>query len=206
MPEINKLILGKLYTNCYIIKTGENSAVVIDPAAEAERIIRYLEHNNLSVKKILLTHGHFDHIQAAPELRERYNAPIYIGKADAEMLEDCDKAAGNFLPQLKFVPFKADFFANEGDVIEQDGVTFSVMETPGHTAGSVCYFCEDCIFAGDTIFYRSAGRTDMYSGSAKAQAKSLGRLKMLEDDYEIYCGHGEETTLSFEKANNPFLY
>lgn len=205
MPEINKLVLGKLFTNCYIIKTGNSNAVIIDPAAEADRISRFLEHNKLTPQKILLTHGHFDHIEAAPVLRERYGTPIYIGRADSEMTSDCDKASGNFLPGIAFNSFEADKFLDEGDMIEQDGLLFTVMETPGHTRGSVCYFCEKNAFVGDTLFYMSVGRTDMYSGDSRAQQKSLRRLMLLEDDYTVYCGHGDETTISHEKKHNPYI-
>ena len=205
MPEINKLVLGRLFTNCYVIRTEEGNAVVIDPAAEADRISRFLEHNKLRLTKILLTHGHFDHIEAAPILREKYGAPIYIGKPDAEMTSDCEKASGNFFPEKTFNEFEADYFLEEGDTVEQDELLFTVMETPGHTRGSVCYFCEKSVFAGDTLFYMSVGRTDMYSGDSKAQQKSLRRLMLLEDDFTVYCGHGEETTLFHEKKHNPYI-
>ncbi len=205
MPEINKLVLGKLFTNCFIVRTGNANAIVIDPAAEADRISRFLEHNNLKLEKILLTHGHFDHIEAAPILRERHGAPIYIGSADGEMTSDCEKASGNFLSDVQFNSFEADYFLSEGDSIEQDELLFTVMETPGHTRGSVCYFCDRDVFVGDTLFYMSVGRTDMYSGDSKAQQKSLRRLMLLEEDYTVYCGHGDETTLSYEKKHNPYI-
>lgn len=203
--NVQRLAVGQLLANCFVARTSETSAVVIDPGDEAERICAYLDKNGLAPKKILLTHGHFDHMNAAAELKERYNIPVYIHEGDACMLTDPEKALAYFIPDFPYHAVTDFITVREGDKIEQDGYTFEVWSTPGHSKGSVCYVCGDEIFAGDTIFCGSVGRTDLYSGDRREQTESLARLKSHEQDFVLYCGHGENTALSAEKARNPYL-
>ena len=203
--NIVKLILGELAANCYILETPEKNAVVIDPGAEAEVITEELENRGLTLTKILLTHGHFDHMGAAAELKERYGAQVYISAPDEELLDDKVKSVAYFLPHIPFRPVKADVRIREGDVISQDSMKISVIETPGHTAGSVCFITEDCIFTGDTLFHGSVGRTDLFSGDAKTETESVKRLAALEKNYKLYCGHGPDTDLDTERKFNPFI-
>ena len=205
LPEVQRLAVGQLLANCFVVKTAENSAVIIDPGDEAERICAYLEKNKLTPRKIFLTHGHFDHMNAAAQLKEKYKIPVYIHEGDACMLSDPEKALAYFIPGFPYHAVTPDVLLKEGDKIEQDGFAFEVWSTPGHSKGSVCYVCGDEIFAGDTIFCGSVGRTDCYSGSPAEQAESMARLAALSGDYVLYCGHGENTTLSAEKAYNPFM-
>ena len=203
--NIIKLILGELAANCYILETPEKTAVVIDPGAEAEVIIAELENRGLTLGKILLTHGHFDHMGAAAELKERYGAQVYISALDEELLDDNVKSVAYFLPEIPFHPVKADARIKEGDVISQDSMKISVIETPGHTAGSVCFMADDCIFTGDTLFHGSVGRTDLFSGDAPTEMESVKRLAALEKNYKLYCGHGPDTDLDTERKFNPFI-
>lgn len=236
MLEIKALTLSPLDTNCYIVKTGEKSGVVIDPADKSDKILEAAKEMGIEIKKILLTHGHFDHFSAAFELlyggakaikkakqdKEKKNEPfniemdmkkadiaVYIHEADECMLTDSNKALAYFCPSLPFNPIKADRLLKDGDKIEQDGAVFEVMHTPGHSAGSVCYILKaenkSIMFAGDTIFYGSIGRSDGYSGDYIVQQATLNKLKALKDDYIILSGHGPSTTLSEEKKYNPFL-
>lgn len=203
--NVQRLAVGQLLANCFVAKTAENSAVVIDPGDEAERICAYLDKNGLTPGKILLTHGHFDHMNAAAQIAEKYGISVYIHEGDAQMLTDPEKALAYFIPDFPYHAVNDFITVKEGDKIEQDGYTFEVWSTPGHSKGSACYVCGDEIFAGDTVFCGSVGRTDLYSGDRKEQIASLERLAGLEGDYVLYCGHGENTTLSAEKARNPYL-
>lgn len=210
MDRIFVLTLPPLGTNCYLVKTGEKSGVVIDPAADAARILKKAEENGFSIQKILLTHGHFDHTGAVNAIREKTGARVYLHAADEPLLKDADKALAYFCPELPFEEKEADVLLSDGDEIEQDGLIFRVLHTPGHTAGSVCFLLdlpggEKVMFAGDTIFKDSIGRSDGYSGDYIVQRETLERLKALPDDYLILSGHGEKTTLSAEKRYNPFL-
>lgn len=210
MLEIKTLILSQLKTNCYLVKTAENSGVVIDPAAEAKKILAEAENMGMTIKKILLTHGHFDHTGAVNEIQKNVNAPVYIHATDEVLLHDSDKALAYFCPSIPFEEKNADVLLADGDTIEQDGVIFTVLHTPGHTAGSVCFLVDNpdglkIMFAGDTIFKDSIGRSDGYSGDYIVQQETLDKLKELPDDYLILSGHGESTTLRTEKRFNPFL-
>lgn len=210
MIQILTLTLPPLGTNCYLIKTGEKSGVVIDPASEAEEILARAEKIGISIEKILLTHGHFDHTGAVNQIKEKTGAAVYLHAEDEILLKDPNKALAYFCPELPFEEKRADVLLSDGDEIEQDGLIFRVLHTPGHTAGSVCFLLdvpsgEKLMFAGDTIFKDSIGRSDGYSGDYIVQRETLARLKALPDDYVILSGHGEQTTLSAEKRYNPFL-
>ena len=205
--DITSLTLSPLDTNCYIVSVGNGEAVVIDPAADAERIFSEAQSRALDIKKILLTHGHYDHTSAADELRKMTGAPIYIHRADRDMLSDSIKSFAYFMPETEFRTLEADVYFDDGDTIEQNGVVFEVMSTPGHSAGSVCFLCrnEGVMFSGDTLFKDSIGRSDGYSGDYIVQQQSLDKLAALSDDYAVYPGHGPSTSLSAEKRFNPFL-
>ena len=203
--EVKTLTLGELGTNCYIVTRAAGNAAVIDPADDAQRILDTLSAENAELKIILLTHGQYDHTGAVADLKEQTGAKVYIHAKDECMLDDTIKNVAYLCPDYSYKPFTADVLLSGGDIIRLDEVEFSVMSTPGHTAGSVVFFADNCMFAGDTIFEGSAGRTDFYSGDYIAQRNSLARLAALREDYLIYPGHGETTTLKQEKQFNPFL-
>lgn len=203
--NVIKLTLGELAANCFIVEAPDKTAVVIDPGAEAEVIIAELESRGLDLKKILLTHGHFDHIGAAAELKARYNAPLYISAVDEELLDDKVKSVAYILPEIPFRPVEADVRIKEGDVITQGSMEISVIETPGHTAGSVCFIIGDCMFTGDTLFHGTIGRTDHFSGDTPTEIQSVKRLAALDKNYKLYCGHGSDTDLDTERKTNPFI-
>lgn len=203
--EVKTLTLGELGTNCYIVTSAAGNAALIDPADDAQRILDMLSAENAELKMILLTHGHFDHTGAVADLKEQTGAKVYIHAKDECMLDDTIKNVAYLCPDYSYKPFTADVLLSGGDIIRLDEVEFSVMSTPGHTAGSVVFFADNCIFAGDTIFEGSAGRTDFYSGDYIAQRNSLARLAALREDCLIYPGHGGTTTLKQEKQFNPFL-
>lgn len=203
--NITKLVVGELEANCFIVEAPEQTAIVIDPGAEAEVIAAELESRGLTLRKILLTHGHFDHTAAAKELKGKYNAQVYISAQDEELLPDREKSVAFFLPHAPYHPVEPDARIKDGDVISQGSMKIKVMSTPGHTAGSVCFIIGDCIFTGDTVFHGSVGRTDLYSGDIRQQSESLKKLLSLDKNYKLYCGHGSDTDLETERKTNPFL-
>ena len=192
--------VGALQTNCYIV-TDENtlSCAVIDPGAESNVMLDYIESNGLKVRAIFITHGHFDHTMAVPEMQYATGAPVYINKKDAGAA-DCAAHHCYAVPEGSDTRFYA-----EGDEIDIDSLHFKVMETPGHSPGSVCLQCETALFCGDTLFRDSCGRTDLEGGSMREIMRSLKRLYELPGDYEVYPGHADTTTLERERRFNYYM-
>lgn len=203
--EVIKLTVGALSENCYILKYSEKEAAIIDPGDWGERISAVLEKYGVTPTKILLTHGHFDHIGAAAFLKDKYNIPLFISEKDKDMLSDKEKSGAEIAPFVKFYPVKADGYLKDGDIIALGDVNITVMDTPGHSAGSLCYIGEDFIFTGDTVFKDSVGRSDLYSGSYGELCKSIKKISALTGNYKLYCGHGDDTDLETEKSFNSFF-
>ena len=183
-------------SNCFIVHDG-GEALVIDPVVSANRVISLLENHSLVLKGILLTHGHFDHIFRADELREATGAPLYVHKDDAEMLTDSAKNAYRLFTGRDFAIREADVLLDEGDTIPLGDGKLTVIHTPGHTRGSVCYDAGDALYTGDTIFASSFGRYDLYGGDFAALKSSISRLCTLAEteDRVIYPGHEDFSTL-----------
>lgn len=203
--EVTKITVGPISENCFIVKVGEGKAVVIDPGAEGEKIALWLKEHSLTPEKILLTHGHFDHIGAAAFLKEKYNISLYVSEEDECMLNDREKSAAVMAPFMEFTPVAADRTFKDGEEIDLGEVKAKVLATPGHTKGSVCFIIGDCIFAGDTVFRGSAGRTDLFSGDFREQEQSIVKLSKLKGKFKLYCGHGADSTLEEEKHFNPYF-
>ena len=195
MLKIDVKELGIYFVNCYLIREEQSkSCVVIDPGGHANKVLKYLEDNGLTLEAILLTHGHFDHVGAVKELHEKTLCKVYLHTDDLMLPE-------NFTSGSLFYTHEY----GEGDVLELAGLTIKVMHTPGHTEGSVCLLVDDVIFSGDTLFCHSCGRTDLPGGDPDAIMKSLARLKALEGDYRVLPGHNRATTLAIEREYNPFM-
>lgn len=206
--RILQMVLGPVQTNCFILLDDTGKALVVDPADNGERIVEILNENHAQLDKILLTHGHFDHIGGAYYLQTHTDAVTYIHELDNELLADPDKNLSNTFQMVKsekYYKVKADVLVKEGDTIEFGGLTFTVLHTPGHSRGSCLYVADGLIFAGDTIFKGEIGRNDTYGGSWESQQESLKKINQLEGDYTICPGHGENTTLAYEKEHNPYL-
>lgn len=202
--EIEIVRLGLIQTNCYLIKT-DKAAVVIDPGFERENVLKFLKDNADKQRLILLTHGHFDHIGGAALLRKQTGTKIGIGKLDAPALSDKSlNLADKFRMNLE--PFSPDYTYEEGDEIVVGDIVFKVIFTPGHTVGGVSYLSGNCLFSGDTLFNCSVGRTDFPGGDVKWLQNSIGKLFDLPDNTEVYPGHGEITTIGFERENNMFVW
>ena len=197
--------VGDLGTNCYIVYDDSGHAAIIDPGGDAQRILNTVKGKNLTVDFILLTHAHFDHIMAAEELRDVTGAQLCVGEGDAPMLVDADLNLSAMVYPERAVELTPSRLLFEGDVLRFGDTTLAVMETPGHTRGGVCYLGEDVLFSGDTLFAGSIGRTDLPGGDMSVLRRSLARLASLDGDLTVYPGHGEETTLAFEKEANPYL-
>lgn len=196
--------LSEFATNSFIVESNNKNAVLIDAPANADYILSQLCENGLTLKKILLTHGHVDHIGAVADLAEKTGCEVYIHSADLPKLNDAELNLSNYLG-IPFTGYNGAKAIEDGDKITQDELVFEVMLTSGHTSGSVCYLCGDAMFAGDTLFYRSIGRTDMIDGDHTKMAKSLKKLRELDFDYTVYSGHGASTSLADEKAYNPYM-
>lgn len=203
--KLYKLELGVLGANCYVVETAPAQCISIDIGGDSQRFLAFLKEKKLRLTKILLTHGHFDHIGGVAEVQKETGAEVYIHADDAYKLESAEQSLA---VQISREPFKAvkEYLSISGDTIINDGnLQFRVMHTPGHSSGSVCYICDDVIFSGDTLFRLSMGRTDFFDGSDGAMENSLIRLSKLDGDYTVYTGHGGQTTLDFERRNNPYI-
>lgn len=202
--KIMKLVVGELQENCFILFDENKDAFVVDPGGSSENIIEAIEKNGLNIKYILLTHGHFDHVGAVAALVKKYKAPVYMSKDDRAFLESPKEVrASSFGMQIEAAD--VDVFVKEGDEIPFSEGTIKVIETPGHTLGSVCYLFENYLFAGDTLFNGSIGRTDFPESDHSLMIESLKKLKKLDDDIYVLSGHGPESQISYEKMTNPYL-
>ena len=201
--DLTRLEVGMLDTNCYILKHRESrAAAVIDPGGDLLTIKNALFEADASLRLILLTHGHIDHILALDDLRTP-NTIVCIHESDAHMLAEKDV----FSSMIPFDPRpmkNADFLFTKDGKYKVDPFEFYVLHSPGHTRGSVCYIFEDCMFTGDTLFNGSIGTT-VFGGDDEVLRGSLRMLYRYPGDYAIYPGHGLPSTLSDERRDNPFL-
>lgn len=204
--KVKTIPTGFLEENCYIIDIGNGNAVAIDCGDDADKILDYLNSNSLVLKKILLTHGHFDHINAVEDVVNKTGAEVYIHRNDEPMLHSDRLNLAYSIPGYTFIPFSGQAITIEdGDVIKQDNIEFKVIHTKGHTQGGVCYICENVIFTGDTLFAGEVGRTDFPGGSYSEILASVKRLASLNGDYIVYSGHGPSTTLETERKTNMYM-
>ena len=195
---IKTLPVGMLETNCYIV-TDEDTykSAIIDPGADSNAILDYIESNKLSPAAIFLTHGHYDHHMALDAVRDAVNAPVYVHEGEINRSGQSGRHKLN--DNGKFSYF------SEGDVIKVGNLEFKVLETPGHSTGSVTLMCNEALFTGDTLFRSDCGRTDLEGGSDDIMMQSLKRLSELEGDFEVYPGHAESSTLSYERSFNRYM-
>ncbi|MDE7163855.1 MAG: MBL fold metallo-hydrolase [Clostridiales bacterium] len=201
---VDCITTGSLCTNTYLIVDGTD-AIVIDPGDDYERIVARLAKSRAKAKYVLITHAHFDHIGAVARFAAN-GAKVYISQTDYEMLKKSD-----FYIDLGFFgesvqEFYADVMVSDGDKFTICNHDFTVIATPGHTAGGVCFVAEKCIFTGDTLFRLSVGRTDFPHSSHADLLQSVKKLFALKGDYTVLPGHGESSTLDFERNNNPYVH
>lgn len=207
--KLYALPVGMLQTNCYILVNEElKEAVVVDPGGDAGRIISHLEALKLErVAAIFITHGHSDHISALNEVRRATGAPVYISREDAPALQDANRNL-SFFVGAAIECAAPEYFFTDGEDVQAAGFTFKIFATPGHTKGGICIYDEEdgFVFAGDTIFCESIGRTDLPGGSYKEILASIkSKLLTLPEDTVLLPGHGPKTTVGWERRRNPFL-
>ena len=191
--------LGALRTNTYFCFDESGACVVIDPGMDGEGIAEKLAAKGLRPDYILLTHGHFDHSQGVRALKKITGAKVVVHREDAVMLSDAGKNSAGFYYRGDLSAFptsEADLLVEDGDVIRAGSMSFSVIHTPGHTPGSVCFLCENTLFCGDTVFAYGYGRYDLWGGDREALSGSLRKLAALETDCKLCPGHGNSASLS----------
>lgn len=194
--------------NCSIIWDEQKNAAIIDAGDDADKLIQFVEQQGLNVQKLLITHGHLDHIMAVDKLRQHFNVEVFGShQEDKPLFEQLPEICRNYgLPEVP--AFLPDHWLNEGDQIQVGTLTFTVHHLPGHAPGHIGFFdFENKItFSGDVLFQNSIGRTDLYQGDFDQLINTI-RTKMfdLDDDFIVIPGHGRHTTIGQEKKSNPFL-
>lgn len=207
MIRIEHSILGMCATNTYYAYNEEtNEGIIIDPADSAGSIIAKVAMLGFTPKAILITHGHFDHVLAMDEIRERYGVNVYAGLTEKEVLHN---------PQMNLTAsftgdgriFDADVYLKDGEEFDAAGYRIRAIEIPGHTIGGICYYFHDekVLFSGDTLFCESVGRSDFPGGSGQALCRGIKeKLFVLSEDTKVYPGHMDATTIGSEIRYNPF--
>lgn len=205
---IERLVVGALQTNCYIVGDEvSKECIVIDPAGEADVILDTVERLELDVKLVVNTHGHFDHIMANGQVMEATGAPLAIHPDDADMLSNPLRSFALFVGKIRPSP-AATVLLEDGGTVEVGSIKLEVLHTPGHSPGSVSLWHaeEKVVFSGDALFNMGIGRTDFPGGSYRVLLQSVReRLFTLPDETVVYSGHGPQTTIGFERTHNPFL-
>lgn len=201
--------LGPLQTNAYILSNDQKECIIFDPGSEGEKLVNYVKKEQLKPLAILLTHAHFDHIGAVDEVRTAFQIPVYVHQEEADWLGDATCNGSQIFMMNRSITAKpADHIIEEEGVLTIGSFSFDMYETPGHSPGSISYYCKEAnaVFSGDVLFQMSIGRTDLPGGSFQELIMSIeDKLFVLPDDTKVLCGHGPETTIGFEKENNPFL-
>ncbi len=200
------LAVGDIGANCYILGCPETKeGMVVDPGAESRRILAAAKELGVTVKYIVLTHGHLDHIGAVEEVRKETRAKVLIHELDADCLTDAKKNLSAFFA-LPVQGEPADTLLHDGEEIKVGSLSFKVLHTPGHTEGGICLSFPGGVISGDTLFAGSVGRTDFPGGSMEVLLDSIReKLLGLDPGTVVHPGHGPSSTIGEEKENNPFL-
>jgi hydroxyacylglutathione hydrolase len=191
--KIQKIVVGDLKANCYIVSSSAGNAFVIDPGDEPDKITGFLKANKLTACFAVVTHGHIDHFKGAAGMA----LPVYIHQEDAGMISDPGK---NHMTSFfgSFDPVEPQRLLKDGDEIILDELKFKVIHTPGHTHGCICLYGEGILFSGDTLFWGGVGRTDFEGASYQILQESLKKLSLLDASVVVYPGHGPQTTIGRE--------
>lgn len=199
------ILSGEFQENCYIVYDDvSNKAIIIDPGQDGNKVIDKIEKLKLKPELLINTHGHFDHTFSDDIIREKYNIPLAIHKEDLEMLSDANLNFSTVIDNPITIK-NADIVFTKNEIKEASFCKYSIIHTPGHSKGSICILIKNILFAGDTIFKNSIGRTDLYGGNNEEIFASLQTIKTFPIDTIICPGHGPFTTLKEELINNPYL-
>ncbi len=205
--NIQRFPLGEIWTNCYIVWDSNGKGFIVDPGGYAECVAKFIRDNHIEVEYILLTHGHADHLGGIQEVRNLAQNGVAIHMDDADCLTDARK---NLSAKMgySFVLPSADKLLSDGEHLQIGNLYVEVIHTPGHTIGGVCYYVKDesdeILICGDTLFYRSIGRTDLPGGDELMLINSLRKIERFDDELKVYPGHGLSTTIGEEKKLNPY--
>lgn len=205
--KIGKITMGMAQTNCYFVyEEGKTEVLFFDPADRGDYIYQKLSDKGFCIVAILLTHGHFDHIWGVERLKELSGAKVYAYEGELKL---CENARMNVSAGAgRACEITPDVLLKDGEELTLSGISLRVIATPGHTAGSCCYYFEKdkILLSGDTLFEESVGRTDLPTGSMSTLVRSIReKLLTLPEETKVYPGHGGFTTIGYEIENNPFL-
>lgn len=208
MLNLQIIPVSPFQQNCSVIWDQHKNAAIIDAGDDAEKIIQFVESQELKVEKLLITHGHLDHIMAADKLRRHFGVEIYGSHiADKPLFERLPEICANYgLPKVD--AFLPDHWLDEGDKVQVGELSFSVAHLPGHAPGHIGFFNfeNNIVFSGDVLFQNSIGRTDLYMGDYEQLLSTIrNKLLILPDYFVVIAGHGAYTTIGQEKKSNPFL-
>jgi hydroxyacylglutathione hydrolase len=208
--KIDRLILGDFQTNCYVVRKDEaaTDCLIVDAGLDSTDLLAFLAEHHLNPTAVVLTHGHIDHIAGLPALRQQHpRLKVYIHTLDADLLANPQANLSLFAGE-SFETDPADVLLQDGDTVQEAGMTLRVLHTPGHTPGGVCFYAESegLVFAGDTLFAEGVGRTDFPGGNGRQLLESIRtKLLTLPDATAVYPGHAMRTTVAHERTHNPFL-
>lgn len=201
--EIKCFALGEMGANCYFL-TADGETAIIDPGAPDE-LLKNKIAEHADIRYILLTHRHADHLMGVALAKKLSGAKVAISREDADGLTDASVSLASILCDYKQTPVTPDILLSDGDILPLGSELIKVIATPGHTVGSVCFMIGDAIISGDTLFKQNCGRCDLPTGNYDDMLTSLGRLRKLDGDFDVYPGHGEATTLEFERKFNQYM-
>ncbi|MCS4471893.1 MBL fold metallo-hydrolase [Clostridium botulinum] len=198
--DIKTIPVGIYNANCYLL-IDQDKCAIIDPGGDPEDIIKIIEDNNLIPKFILLTHGHIDHVGGVEAIKDEYNIPFYINRKDEDLIKEAEYIFGNFGKYKN-----ADEYLVEGKEFQLGNLKIKAIETPGHSPGGMSFLVNNVIFTGDTLFRESIGRSDFIGGSHNTLINSIqSKITVLDSDIYVLPGHGPQSTIGYEKDNNPFF-
>lgn len=202
---IRNITVGPLQANCFIIgDETSRQAIVIDPGDEPDLIMDVINENRLEVSYIVCTHGHFDHVGAVSDIKEKTGAKVIIHKDEIEIYHAARDMAAFWGYEIEKLP-DPDMLVEDADMIKVGNMSFTILHTPGHSPGGICLYGEGIVVTGDTLFAGSVGRTDFYGGDMNKLRDSFKRLMSLPEETKVLPGHGPDSTIGEEKRGNPFV-